>query len=264
MAQKIGYDGRVKSLDRATSTGLGIVASLFLCAATAAAQINAAPPSVTSMGFGGRAINGTPPSVTSLGPRGYTPGYNPAFPNSRPFFNYGYGTHHHHLNGYAPLGASVYAVPIYGYAYPDPGDDADSAPPEDQYNGGPTIFDRRGPGSAAYVPPIAAAGGDNYRSWAASADSDYRPPAADSDRDQMQAFAEPAAPDPAPTAQPQTVLVFKDGHQQEVENYAIIGDTLWDLSGDRRHRIALSDLNLDATVKANDDRGIDFEVPPGS
>jgi hypothetical protein len=255
MAQKIGYDVRMRSLDRAISKGFGVVAGLFLCAATAAAQINAAPPSVTSMGFGGRAINGTPPSVTSLGPRGYTPGYNPGFPNSRPFFNYGYGNHHHHLNGYAPLGATVYAVPIYGYAYGDPGDEADNAPPEDQYNGGPTIFDRRGPGAAAYVPPSAVSDSDNYGRAAGPADSDH---------EQMQAFAAPAAPDPAPTAQPQTVLVFKDGHEQEVENYAIVGDTLWDLTGDRRHKIALSDLNLDATVKANDDRGIDFTVPPGS
>lgn len=243
MAQKIGYDGRVKGSNRAIRTGFGVVAGLCLCA-TAAAQINAAPPSVTSMGFGGRAINGAPPSVTSLGPRGYTPGYNPAFPNSRPFFNYGYGNHHHHYSGYAPLGATVYAVPIYGYAYADPGDDADNAPSADQYNGGPTIFDRRGPGGSAYLPPTAAS--------------------PDNDHDQMQASAAPAAPDPPPTAQPQTVLVFKDGHQQEVENYAIIGDTLWDLTGDRRHKIALSDLNLDATVKANDDRGIDFTVPPGS
>lgn len=257
MAQKIEYDVRMKSRDWAISKGSRVAAGLLLGAATAAAQINAAPPSVTSMGFGGRAINGTPPSVTSLGPRGYTPGYNPAFPNSQPFFNYGYGNHHHHhLNGYAPLGASVYAVPIYGYGYADTGDDADNAPPADQYNGGPTIFDRRGPGGSAYFPPTTSADSDNYRASA---------PPGESEHEQMQAFATPAAaPDPPPTAQPETVLVFKDGHQQEVENYAIVGDTLWDLSGDRRHRIALSDLNLDATVKANDDRGIDFTVPPGS
>lgn len=247
MAQEIGYDGRMKGLNRAIGTGFGLLAGMVLCAAVAVGQINAAPPSVTSLGFGGRAINGFPPSVTSLGPRGYTPGFNPAFPNSRPMFGYGY--HHHHHNGYAPLGAAVYAVPLYGYAYPypDQSDDAENAPPEgqyeDQYNGGPTIFDRRGPGAAAYRPPVA-------------------PP--DNDNEPMQGLAEPSAPSPAPTAQPETVLVFKDGHQQEIENYAIVGDTLWDLTGERRHKIALSDLNLDATVKANDDRGIDFAVPPGS
>jgi hypothetical protein len=241
MALQMEYDGRVKGWNRATGAGLAGLLGMVLCAATAVGQVNAAPPSVTSMGFGGRAINGAPPSVTSLGPRGYTPGYNPAYPNSRPFFNPGYGNHPHHHNGYAPLGATVYAVPIYGYGYPyaDAPDDADNAPPEDQYNGGPTIFDRRGPGTTAYRPP-------------------------DSSSDNAEAFAEPSAPDPAPSAQPDTVLVFKDGHQMEVQNYAIVGNTLWDLTGDRRLRIALSDLDLDATSKANDDRGIDFEVPPGS
>jgi hypothetical protein len=240
MTLKMGYDGPVKGLNWLTSKGVGVVAGLFLCAGLAGAQISAAPPSVTSMGFGGRAINGAPPSVTSLGPRGYTPGYNPAYPNSRPWF--GNGPYHHHRN-YAPLGAAVYAVPIYGYAYGDTGDDADNAPPEDQYNGGPTIFDRRGPGTSAYRSAIGSF---------------------DPGNEQFAASAPASVPDPPPTDQPKTVLVFRDGHEQEVENYAIVGDTLWDLTGDRRHRIALSDLDLDATVKANDDRGIDFAVPPGS
>ena len=240
MAQKIGYDGWVTGSDRASTAVFTAFAGMVLCAATAVGQINAAPPSVTSMGFGGRAFNGAPPSVTSLGRQGYTPGFNPAFPNSGLFFGPSSGTHHrHHYNSYVPLGAAVYAIPIYGYGYADAPDDADNTAPEDQYNGGPTIFDRRGPGTG------------------------YRPPA-EFDNQQAQAFAEPSPPDPPPTAQPQTVLVFKDGHQLEVENYAIVGDTLYDLTGDRRHKIALSDLDLDATTKANDERGIDFELPPGS
>lgn len=243
MALKVGYDGRVKGSDHATTAVFAVFALLLLGVGTAAGQINAAPPSVTSMGFGGRAINGTPPSVTSLGPRGYTPGFNPAFPNSSPFFNPGYSSHHHHhYHSYVPLGAAVYAVPIYGYGYADAPDDADSGVPDEQYNGGPTIFDRRGPGTA------------------------YRPPAESFDRnnEQTQALAEPNPPDPAPAAQPKTVLVFKDGHQLEIENYAIVGDTLYDLTGGGRHKVALSDLDLDATTKANDDRGIDFELPPGA
>jgi hypothetical protein len=60
------------------------------------------------------------------------------------------------------------------------------------------------------------------------------------------------------------VLVFKDGHQVEVENYAIVGSTLYDLTGGRRQKIALSDLDLTATAKQNDDRGIDFQLPSAS
>jgi len=65
---------------------------------------------------------------------------------------------------------------------------------------------------------------------------------------------------PAPD-QPQTVLVFKDGRQIEVANYAIVGSTLYDLTGGRRQKIALADLDLTATAKRNDDRGIDFQLP---
>jgi hypothetical protein len=59
------------------------------------------------------------------------------------------------------------------------------------------------------------------------------------------------------------VLVFKDGHQQEVSNYAIVGGTLYDLSDGRSRKIALAQLDLPATVKQNDGRGIDFELPAG-
>src|SRR5579862_5475964 len=111
---KLGYDGSVRRLNPATVAGFVVVAFAFLM--TASAQINSAPPSVTSLGFGGRAINGTPPSVTSLGPRGYTPGTNPAFPNSHPTFGVGPNTgHHHHRNGSGAVYAVPYAYPYYGY-----------------------------------------------------------------------------------------------------------------------------------------------------
>jgi hypothetical protein len=64
-----------------------------------------------------------------------------------------------------------------------------------------------------------------------------------------------AAPAPA------TVLVFRDQHKQEVQNYAIVGQTLWAFGSARTQKIPLADLNLAATVKANDDRGVDFRVP---
>ena len=60
---------------------------------------------------------------------------------------------------------------------------------------------------------------------------------------------------------PATVLVFKDGHSIEVRNFAIIGQTVWNLSEQTARKIPLSELDLDATVRANDDRGITFKVP---
>jgi hypothetical protein len=72
------------------------------------------------------------------------------------------------------------------------------------------------------------------------------------------------APEPAPVSnQPDTVLVFKDGHQLEIANYAIVGSTLFDLTDGHRRKIPLSELDLRATAKQNDDRGIDFQVPLG-
>ena len=243
MFPKLGYHGSMHRLNRAIGAALGGIAAFVLIALqtpTALAQINAAPPSVTSMGFGGRRINSAPPSVTSLGPRGYSHGFNSAFPNSRPSF---YGNHHHRDWNY-PWGG-VYAVPSYGYD--DYGDDASNGAPDDQYNGGPTIFDRRGSGNVPRPP-------DSYRADAASA-SVAAEPSSDS----------PAQADSDQVAdQPQTVLVFKDGHQLEVENYAIVGSTLYDLSEGHRRKIALSDLDLTATAKQNDDRGIDFKLPDSS
>src|SRR5512146_62219 len=78
--------------------------------------------------------------------------------------------------------------------------------------------------------------------------------------------AESRQPEPATSApgseenETRTVLVFKDGHQMEVANYAIMGSNLYLFAGDHR-KIPLSDLDLDATVKVNEERGTDFRVP---
>jgi hypothetical protein len=61
---------------------------------------------------------------------------------------------------------------------------------------------------------------------------------------------------------PATALVFRDRHVEEVRNYAIAGGTLWVLNDHQAgKKIPLAQLDLDATVKMNDDRGLDFQVP---
>jgi hypothetical protein len=62
-------------------------------------------------------------------------------------------------------------------------------------------------------------------------------------------------------AAPATVLVFRDQHKQEIQNYAIVGQTLWNFSPQHTEKIPLSDLDLPATTKANDDRGVSFRLP---
>jgi hypothetical protein len=132
--------------------------------------------------------------------------------------------------------------------YPVAGDyEQDDAPaqanPADDDRGGPTIFDRRGSGQPA-------------RPYMA----DDKPP----HRSQQDAEAAPSAPPaPDPVAdQPQTVLIFKDGHQVEVQNYAVVGNMLYDLTPGHHRKIAIADLDLTATAKQNDDLGISFQVPP--
>ena len=60
---------------------------------------------------------------------------------------------------------------------------------------------------------------------------------------------------------PPTVLVFRDQRKQEVQNYAIVGQTLWNFSGQRTQKIPLSDLDLIATAEANEARGGEFRLP---
>ncbi len=60
---------------------------------------------------------------------------------------------------------------------------------------------------------------------------------------------------------PATVLVFRDEHKQEIHNYAIVGQTLWNFNPQHTQKIPLSDLDLPATTKENDERGVDFHVP---
>jgi hypothetical protein len=211
--------------------GLFVLAVPFV--SIASAQINGAAASVTSPGFGGRPVNGAPPSVTSLGPRGYasaTP-----VPNARPNApRNGDGHHRHHDGEYGfPL---VYAVPVpyadNGSAYDDSDENAD-----DDYQGGPTVFDRRGSGAASYVPPV----------------RDVPTPHADD-------AADASVTDPGIPQQP-TVLVFKEGRQLEVGNYAIVGQTLFDLTLGHARKIALVDLDLDATRQLNESRGVTFQLP---
>lgn len=58
-----------------------------------------------------------------------------------------------------------------------------------------------------------------------------------------------------------TVLVFRDQRIQEVKNYAIVGKTLVVIAEERQRKIPLSDLDLDATTKLNEERGVDFQLP---
>jgi hypothetical protein len=58
-----------------------------------------------------------------------------------------------------------------------------------------------------------------------------------------------------------TVLVFQDKHQQEIQNYAIVGETLWVFDAQKASKVPVDNLDIAATTKANEDRGVDFRLP---
>ncbi len=72
-----------------------------------------------------------------------------------------------------------------------------------------------------------------------------------------------SAPAPEERVAPAIVLIYKDGHEREVQNYAIVGNYIYDMAGFVAQKIPLADLNLKATLKANDERGTDFTLPAG-
>jgi hypothetical protein len=219
--------------------GLSLLALPLISVSNSHAQTNGTPTSVTSQGFGGAH------PITAPFPMGGTlPGHQVPNTGSRVTFstsapNPGHGDgHHHHHSGGRPL---LYAYPV-PYAVDlgpteDQSEDNSDAAADDRdanYQGGPTVFDRRGSGADSYVPPEKSA-----------------PP-------HRSAYAE--ADPPEPPREP-TLLVFKDGHQLEVGNYAIVGTTLFDLSPGHTRKVLLADLDLAATQRQNDDRGVTFQIP---
>ena len=71
---------------------------------------------------------------------------------------------------------------------------------------------------------------------------------------------------PQQTELPPAVLVFRDGRRQEVSSYAIIGPALYAsgsywTNGYWTQKILLADLDLAATLQANQQRGVNFVLP---
>jgi hypothetical protein len=79
--------------------------------------------------------------------------------------------------------------------------------------------------------------------------------------DRLQADVEARNHPKTAETEPATALVFRDQHVEEVHNYAIAGGTLWVLNEQAAKKIPLDQLDIPATTKINDDRGVDFQVP---
>jgi hypothetical protein len=243
MAERIGLR---KQLGKFSQFATIICAAVLgvISASPASAQIRGIPPSVTSIPnhVAPYGVPNIPPSATSLGPYGYccqgpsnVPYRNPAFPNrynnrrTNGYGGYGYGY------GYG------YAVPYYAYPSDDSGYYGSG--------GGPYLYS--GP-PQGQTPPA-----DQTLHVIVDA-APQRPAPRDDVADEQPSRPAAAIPDAKP-GEP-TLLVFRDGHKQEVTNYAIMGQTVY-VFDNKTKRIALADLDVPATIKANDDQGVEFEVP---
>ena len=239
------------------------IAVFVLFAAAAMGQVRGVPASVTSQNSKGY-TPGVPASVTSLGPNGWqntprfgtppatppttyyciagglycAPGTGPSVNGGRSHHNgsgWGYGGYGY---GYVPYYYSPYSVysnemdvPAQGYIQ--------AAPAEEEDPPAPTIFERR-----ASTRP--------YARDEARYDQDYVPPSADPK----------AKSAPINTGEEETTtLVYRNGKEFDVHNYAIVGPTLFNLDGTGPFRIQLADLDLVATEKLNSDRGVTFKIP---
>src|SRR5579862_4969258 len=128
--------------------------------------------------------------------------------------------------------------PVYPTWFPTVGDEADEAPP-------PSVEPEQEPQLAAQVGNLTAE--------------------VEMMREDQEAHEiHDATPEPPPVPEekpPTTVLVFRDGFQAQVQNYAILGKTLWIFGDQRTRQVSLADLDLAATKRVNEERGVDFIAP---
>jgi hypothetical protein len=100
-----------------------------------------------------------------------------------------------------------------------------------------------------------------------NAPADYAGPTTRKINVSSKSLAAPHAGNTLPPPElPPAVLIYRDGRHEEVSDYAIIGAVMY-ARGDCWHdgycrkNIRLSDLNISATLQANQDNGVKFSLP---
>ena len=221
-----------------------------------------------SGGFGAPAHFSSGPAFA---PRSFNapPRYNWSVPartgnsqNRMPYGNWrnppGYGGYHHpsypshgYRQPYQPYfyARSTYLVPgllnsYLGYPY---GYDM-----QDDYAGDQSAQASQSGDNGNYEPETAPNDSEQAPGGTYQAQQDVPPPP-------------PGVPEPVPQAA--ITLVFKDGHSQQVRNYAVTKTTLYvldDAASGRRPEIPLDTIDVAATERTNQESGLDFSVPVGN
>lgn len=199
-------------------------------------------------------------AVHGYAPRGVTPqhgyGYHPQYGGAGFGYGhngfYGHGFEHHHHRGFYPYYGYY---PAYGYAYYpswgwDYGDSSMSS------------YDYQQQQQADYNQQLATQGEVQYLQ------QQVRDLQQQQQEAQEQAGSDAPGQQPVPAATkpedlgPPTTIIFRDGKKMETQNYAIVGSNLWLLAENGHMRkYPLSELDREATLKSNEDRGVEFKVP---
>jgi hypothetical protein len=157
--------------------------------------------------------------------------------------------HHHHFRH-----SFFFAEPFFGYSAFDPFYDNYWNP----YSFGPYGYDPNA-GMSTYNDLSGEVG--NLSSQVQQLQNENDTLQAELDEDRQPPPAPAASSSGLTSSGPPTVLVYNDGHQIQVQNYAIVGQTLWILSDNRASKVPLADLDLKQTIKVNEDRGVEFLGP---
>ena len=157
----------------------------------------------------------------------------------RPFF-----FPHHHVFFRSRPYAGYYGYPYYSYPWYY-GDNSYSA---DSYQNYPPSDD-----SSAYL--------ESSREQAEINRLENEVDRLREERDAQASQASSASQARSKTESQPTQLVFRDKRTEEVQNYAIVGQTFWIFGEQRARKIPLTELDIPATKKANDDRGVEFQLP---
>jgi hypothetical protein len=215
-------------------------------------------------GFSGRSRGGY--GGNGYGYRGYGyPGYGYGY-RGYGYPGYGYGGYRGYGYGYGGYGYGYgrgwrgwgWGYPWWGGSwYPwwgwDSWDNSDSSYPSDSYAG--SNYQAQPYPSTVYVNPAPPPGYSNSQANQTQDEIDSLKDQVAQLRSQQEGKSAPAEP------RARTVLVYRDGHTEQVDDYAIVGKTLWVFNETRARRVALSELDLPATKRDNEDRGIDFTIP---
>ena len=248
---------------------LAIAAFAGALQAPLAAQIHGIPPSVTSIGSGSTPMTpGIGASVTSLGPAGLVDRLGSAtfIPDPQP-------RQFHPAHNVVP-----FFWPAIYQPQPQPPVVVVQAPPpvvvvvdrdgdEDRERPEPLVLEWK---DGSYVRVTPGSESDDGQDEDRAVDDRRHPRRPASAHKPARRAPQPLAEDSAsPKREPEpeppaTLLVYRDGRRSEVRNYAIVGELFYDLSDRLPRKILISSLDLEATITANEERGIEFRLPTAS